>query len=188
MQFGDIYHKRYYKHPNEFVISKMVGLVTFCFPKSIFSKIGLDERFHLWEDTHFLLRVFDQYNFSQINSYGYIYRMHSHMGSRLDMKSGSIVDALENNIAPIMDYFDHYNTQLSLTLRDELISKKILEYSISDMVYGEGNNAIKFLKRSIQTKISFSYFRLYVNFIKIFVSKWVGFDVKKREVSKNSNE
>lgn len=166
---GVLFDPHKYNHQNEFLISEMVGMVSFCYPSYIFDVVKLDERFHLWEDTHFLLRLGDAHKFHQIAQYGYIYRMHDEMGSRQNMSSDTIIDSLKNNIAPIKDYFQNHNKSLSAILESKLVAEKTLEYAISDLVYGNGKNATGWFKESLKTNFSFSNYKLYYHYIKAYL-------------------
>jgi len=155
-----------------FLMTRMVGMVTCCYPRSVFKDFLLDERFSLWEDTHFLLRVTSKYPLVQIPGFTYNYRIHDHMNSRLYMEPDRIEQSLLANLAPMLDYFDQYaSTSSTQKWKSYLLSQKKLEYAVSDVVYGNGEKAFDFLKESLKHGFFKSHWRLYLGFFKAWVKK-----------------
>lgn len=169
---GFLFDTVVYKSSLEFVLTRMTGLVTFCFPRQIFDTHLLDPRFSLWEDSHFLLRVLEKYEIKQIPAYNYYYRIHQSMGSRGFSNGDHLHANLKTNLEAMEDYFDnHAPVEIRKKWKHYLLSEKLAEYATSDLVYAEGKRAMHYFRDSLKHGFYLAHWKSYINFFRFWLKK-----------------
>ncbi|MBK8698666.1 MAG: glycosyltransferase family 2 protein [Saprospiraceae bacterium] len=168
------------KHKNalNFSAFHMCGLVTLCIPANLVGEDRLDERFSLWEDTHFVLRILAKGTLEQLPGYHYNYRMHENMGSTRDIKDGHIMASCATNIAAIDDFFiryqalaDHY---LPANARPYLVAEKYLQYAIRDNLWFKSIHARELFGASFKSGVFVRLTPQYIQFMITWLKSKLG--------------
>jgi glycosyltransferase involved in cell wall biosynthesis len=156
-----------HKNALKYAAHTMCAMTTVCIPASIAKNHMFDERFYLWEDTHYLLRVFDEAErktgnaMVQIKSINYNYQRHAQMTSQA-MYKGKLKQMCEDTIIAIDDYFMHYKSNyLSNKDQESIKARKYLEYSVHAMNVKSKNLAFHYFKKSLIENISLNYIKEY---------------------------
>lgn len=127
------FSKHKFKNELNFVIKEFTGVYTFCFPIAVAKRFRFDERFFLWQDTHFLIQVMlDGNKINQLQNANYLYRLHLNMGSRM-VSIPQFKNKLYYNLAAMYDILNNfdgeYKVKLDIKVFKSMISKKKLEYA-----------------------------------------------------------
>lgn len=165
------YDEHKFSSPLSYLIHRMCGMTTVCIDVQTAKSFKFEESIHLWEDTHFLLRLMEGRRLVQLENINYMYRIHNTMSSMIQEKD-QLVDACHHNIGAINHYFENY-TSVVLGERDRryLIAEKLLEYAIQANNKGMFNEGAEWTKASIKNCRSWKFYRLYYNLIKSRIIK-----------------
>lgn len=126
-----LYSPERYKNAHIFAAYNMCGVWSLCIPKVLLDANKFDERFPHWQDSHLILRILSLAHLVQLDSYNYIYNIHTSMGSKMVADIEIINERCSINIAAIDDYFSNYNKEKILDNDDwkYLKAEKYLQYA-----------------------------------------------------------
>ena len=170
-----MYNTNQYANPVVFCLKEFCGCWSLCIPALLAKSETFDIRWPHWQDTHYIVRLFlKEGKLIQLPNYNYEYRIHDAMGSKNIFGDEVILDRLALNIGAMDDLLTKERFRLSkfvdLSIFDDMKAIKYLEYATSNMVYGQGKHSWRIFKKSIKTKVSFSFYKYYIiwfyNFVK----------------------
>lgn len=173
-QRGTSYAKQKYKNELEFVIKEFSGIYTFCFPKHLVANHTFDQRFYLWEDTHFLIRVLlEDAIIHQLHSANYRYRLHPEMGSKM-RSPVEFEKNLENNLNAMDDilinFKDDLKSKIDLYHYGKMIAKKKLEYASQANLLKLRMKGVNLFKSSLNNGLHPSLWRNYGYYFVSFIN------------------
>lgn len=150
----------------EYILEEQQGIHSFTFSREIFDTLKFDEEYKLFDDDHFLIRAYLQFELIQIPEYTVLY--HKHEANRTELYTQRVgyfenyIDAFEDVVQKYGSEILRYTTTKNLSL---LKSRIYLNQSIKMMILGEYKVAFEQMIRGNNVYLSLLNWKYYVRFI-----------------------
>lgn len=158
------YNVQLHKNPVHFSAFNMCGVWSLCIPISFFKEDIFPANFPHWQDTHLILRLLSKFPFHQIDSYTYIYRIHSQMGSIHHFTKKEFLTRMELNLEAIQDLFEIYDMSefLPKNTASFLLAEKQLQYAVRGINILGRRESISLFNKSLSKEISWRFWKMYL--------------------------
>jgi glycosyltransferase involved in cell wall biosynthesis len=164
------YNARKHKHPVNFSAYHMCGIWTLSIPSDFLKIDRFPPQFPHWQDTHLILRLLAKCEFTQLENYNYVYRIHDKMGSQhvfgdqLENKAKLNTDAIRHLFE---NYYKEVNGFLPEKTKEFLLAEKYLQYACGAKKKGDKKLASQLLSKANSNGIFIKnlryYFRYFLN-------------------------
>lgn len=157
----------------KFIWDNFIGNTSFCFPLEVFTKYRFPEEFILFEDKHFLMRVFLKYDLIQIQSHTVIYNYNDESRSNTAYRDD---ERLKNQSACLEDLFSTHGNDLIQILGQHAKRRKLAAFYLQAAYQALRNKDWQYSKRHFRSAIS-KYSR--VDMLKSYLAFLVRYVMKK---------
>ena len=166
----DAYDEKKFINEMDFALRAFCSACTICIPAEISKSIEFPEGVSQWEDAHYLIRLFNECELIQLNSWNYFYRQHELMGTSMIMDRGRLEEEAKVHVSYIDDFFDAYGTMdskvFTIVAKSKLTSEKYLEYANRGLLIKDTSTAYKVLWLSIKRGIFLRNWKRYGVFLR----------------------
>ncbi len=156
-------------NPVRFAAYNMCGVWSLSIPRRCFEKHKFEEGFPHWQDTHLILRLLAVYEFKQMDTYNYLYRIHDTMGSVKLVSESQFNTRLNFNLNAIRHLFDNYGALVASFLpsntKSFLLSEKTAQYSVNAIPLLGPAAALRIFKSSFVYGLHPKLWRYIISFI-----------------------
>lgn len=159
--------------PSQFALTNFIGLWSLCIPATIAKSTTFENKYHYWEDTHYITRILRNSKFHQMHESNYIYRIHSNMGSKFILDECESLKVVKNNIECINNLFENYASKISeLTpsLQRFLLSEKYIQYATKFILEKKYKIGFNMFLQSIRNGVYFRNYKYYFVFVRNLIS------------------
>ena len=164
--YGNFYKQNKYKSPFEFILTCKIGIHDFVFNRSVFDKHNFEESLSIFEDKHFLLRVFCDYSLFGIMKHTHIYNEDTLPSS---LNGNLIEENLEAEILSIInletDYSEVIKGKIDVLWLNKIKAKRHLFAAYNYLNLKKFNHSFFHLKQAYNFSRSFNLLHLYLKFI-----------------------